>query len=30
MLGIGNIDFTGAVPVSLRMPKEDTGDLEEK
>lgn len=29
-LGLGDIAFTGAVPVSLRLPEDKTVDLEEK
>jgi antitoxin component of RelBE/YafQ-DinJ toxin-antitoxin module len=29
-LGLGDVAFTGAVPVSLRMPEKDSGSLEEK
>lgn len=30
LLGLNDVQFTGAVPVSLRMPQEDADDLEDK
>lgn len=30
MLGLDGVEFTGAVPVSLRLPNNDAGSLEDK